>query len=74
MILERLPEVQKLPDPEKRQLAEELWQAAEEGDAIEVDPAIIALLDKRLAEYAASPSAVSAWKEVEARVFQRHDT
>jgi putative addiction module component (TIGR02574 family) len=72
MILEQLPEVQKLPDAVKRQLAEELWQAAGEGDAIEVDPAVIALLEARLADYAANPNAVSSWHEVEARVFQRH--
>lgn len=72
MILEQLPEVQRLPDVEKRQLAEELWQAVGEGDAVEVDPAILALLDARLADYAANPDAVSTWKEVEARVFERH--
>lgn len=50
----------------------QLWQAAGEGDAVEVDPAVIALLDARLADYAANPNAVSPWKEVEERVFERH--
>ena len=72
MILELLPDVQRLPPSEKRQLAEELLLEADGTDEVEVDPAIMALLDNRLAAYDANPSAVSTWDEVKARVFNRH--
>ena len=72
MILEQLPEVQRLPAAQKRQLAEELWQATDDSNEVEVDPAILALLESRLAEAAANPGAVSSWKEVKARVFRHH--
>ncbi len=72
MILELLPEVQRLPASEKRQLAEELLLVADGTDEVEVDPVIMALLDSRLAAYDADPSAVSTWEEVKARVFKRH--
>jgi len=74
MILEQLPEVQRLPAAQKRQLAEELWLAADDNSEEEVDPAILGLLESRLAVHASDPTAVSPWKEVEARVFQRHGT
>ena len=72
MILETLPTVRQLSAPEKRQLAEELWDSAdaEEGE-VSVHPAIAELLDQRLAAYEANPTAVSTWEEVEARVFSR---
>lgn len=72
MILEQLPEVQRLPADQKRQLAEELWLETDASNECEVDPAILALLDARLAEHAANPDAVSTWEEVQARVFKRH--
>ena len=74
MILEQLPEVQRLPDAQKRQLAEELLRATDDSSQAEVDPAVLALLESRLAEHAANPGAVSSWKEVEARVFRTHGT
>lgn len=72
MILEQLPAVQSLSTAEKRQLAEELLLAADDTDEVEVDPAILALLEARLADHEANPSAVSSWEEVKARVFNRH--
>lgn len=72
MILELLPEVQRLPAAQKRQLAEELWQATDGGEELGVDPAILELLDARLAEHAANPNAVSSWKDVETRIFGNH--
>ena len=74
MILEQLPEVQRLPAAEKRQLAEELWQAADDSGEVEIDPVILELLESRLAEHAQNPDSVSSWNEVEARVFKRHGT
>ena len=72
MILEQLPEVQRLPAAQKRQLAEELWLAADDNSEVEVDPAILGLLESRLAAHASDSAAVSSWKEVEARVFKHH--
>lgn len=72
MILELLPEVQKLPAAQKRQLAEELLRTADDADLVEVDPVILALLDTRLAAYDADPSAVAPWDEVSTRVFRQH--
>ncbi len=72
MILEQLPEVQRLPDAQKRQLAEELLRVTDDSNQIEVDPAVLARLESRLAEHAANPGAVSSWMEVEARVFRPH--
>ena len=49
MILEQLPEVQKLSAADKRLLAEELLRFLD--DEIHVDPGIVALLDDRLDEF-----------------------
>lgn len=72
MILELLPDVQRLPASQKRMLAEELLREVDGSDEIEVAPAILAMLENRLAAYDADPAAVSAWEEVKARVFARH--
>ena len=75
MILEHLPEVQRLPAAEKRLLAEELWQqAGDESNEVDLDPAVVALLEARIEEHAASGAVVSSWEQVEARVFGRHGT
>ena len=75
MILEQLPEVQRLPAAQKRQLAEELWQlAGDENNEIDVDPAIRALLNSRIEQHDMGGEGVSSWEEVEARVFGRHSS
>ncbi len=72
MILEQLPEVQKLPADQKRQLAEELWLSADDANETTVDPVILELLDQRLAQYEADPLAASSWQQVRERVFRSH--
>jgi putative addiction module component (TIGR02574 family) len=72
MILEQLPEIQNLPSDQKRQLAEELWLSADDSHETSVDPAILALLEQRLAQHAADPSAASSWQQVRERVFRGH--
>ncbi|HEY1052080.1 MAG TPA: addiction module protein [Prosthecobacter sp.] len=42
-----------------------------EEEEITVHPAILELLDQRLAEYEKNPQAVSTWEEVQARAFRR---
>lgn len=74
MLLERLPEIQKLPSDQKRQLAEELWLSADDLDETTMDPSILALLDQRLADPAKNPGTISTWNEVRERVFRSHGT
>lgn len=70
MILETMPVVQQLSSRDKRQLAEELWNAADAEDAEVMDEAaVLKLLDRRLADHEASPEALAAWEEVKSRVF-----
>lgn len=42
-----------------------------EDEEVAVHPAILELLDQRLAEYEKNPQAVSTWDEVQERVFRR---
>lgn len=42
-----------------------------EDEEVTLHPAILELLDQRLAEYEKNPQAVSTWEEVQARVFRR---
>ena len=73
MILDQLPELLRLPASQKRQLAEELWQqAGDESNEVDLDPAIVALLESRIEEHAAGGAVGSSWELVEARVFGRH--
>ncbi len=72
MILELLPDVQRLPASQKRKLAEELLSEADGADEVEIDPAIMELLEARIAAHENDPAAVSSWDEVKARVFRRH--
>lgn len=72
MILEQLPELQKLPSDQKRQLAEELWLSADDQYETTVDQSILALLDQRLAEHDADPESASSWQQVRERVFRGH--
>jgi putative addiction module component (TIGR02574 family) len=70
MILE--PDVQRLSASQTRQLAEELLLETDEATASDEDPAIVALLNERLAAYEKNPAAVSSWEDVRARVFRNH--
>ena len=73
MILEAIPAALRLSPPEKRQLAEELWNTADSEDGeVSVDPAILTLLEQRLAAHVDHPQAVSTWDEVKQRVFGGH--
>ena len=69
MILEQFPDTGRLTAVEKRIFALELVQAADAEEGNELDPAILALLDQRLAHHEANPAATSTWQEVQQRVF-----
>lgn len=73
MILDAIPAALRLNPRDKRQLAEELWNVAdqEEGE-VSVDASILALLEQRLAAHAGQPQAGSTWDDVKQRVFGGH--
>lgn len=57
------------PDEDKLQLAEELLADVMGGAPPEEDPALIALMESRLAEYRENPKRVSSWSEVKTRLL-----
>ena len=70
MIAERFPGLLDLPDDAKLQLAGELF-ADVIGDDEENNPALVALIDARLAEYRDHPERVSTWEAVKARLLEK---
>ena len=69
MILDHLPSAQALPTDEKWQLLDELWrELTRTVDSAPPDPATVALLESREAEYQADPPTVRMWPEVQARL------
>jgi putative addiction module component (TIGR02574 family) len=68
MILEHIPEVQRLSADEKWKLIDELWNELLPSAEIEPRPEIVALLDQRMREYRADPSLGRPWAEVKARL------
>ena len=72
MILELLPEVQRLSAEEKRMLADELLEDADNGSEVTVSLDVLNLIDQRLSDYEANPGAVYSWADVRARVFDLH--
>ena len=68
-MIEQLPEVQRLTPTEKLQLASELWEELScESAAVEPDPGIVKLLEKRYSDYQAGLYSSSSWKEVKQRI------
>lgn len=74
MIVEQLPEVQKLSPEMKLALAAELFEEATELLPETPDPDLVTVLLERLAEYRANPDAASPWSEVKARILGSRDT
>jgi putative addiction module component (TIGR02574 family) len=68
MILEKLPDVQRLSIAEKWLLIEELWEQLVPRPESEPNPAMIALLEARMAEYRENPELASSWNDVKARL------
>ena len=64
MILERFPDVRRLPNPEKNQLVIELLEELRESEATVSDPILLALLDRRRAQFEADPSTARRWEDV----------
>ena len=72
MILEALPQVQRLSKPEKMLLANELWEELA-GDATEMPltKEQVVELDRRMEHYRQHPEDVTTWEEIKARLKQR---
>lgn len=74
MIVEQLPEVQKLSPEMKLVLAAELFEEVADGTAEDPDPELLAILNQRFDEYRANPGAALPWSEVKARILRSRDT
>jgi len=73
MIVEQLPEVQKLPLEMKLALAAELFEERTQSLVEEPDPELVDLLHRRYEEYRSNPGSVSPWTEVKARILKSRD-
>jgi putative addiction module component (TIGR02574 family) len=74
MIVELLPEVQKLSPEDKPALAAELFEEAADWSSEAPDAELLSVLNERLAEYRANPEAASPWSEVKARILRRRES
>jgi len=74
VIVEQLPEVQRLSPERKLALAAELFEDATDCTAEEPDPEIVKLLEERLAEFQSDPASASPWSEVKARILKSRDS
>lgn len=69
MLLDQLPAVKALAPDEKWQLLDELWkELAGAVESAPPDPATIALLEAREAQYQSDREAVRPWPEVQAQL------
>jgi putative addiction module component (TIGR02574 family) len=70
MILEKFPEVQKLPPLEKLSLVSELWNDLESNPLqTPVSPEIIAELDKRMENFRQHPDQFTTWENLKERLL-----
>ena len=69
MVIERLPEIQKLFAEEKWVLVDELWADLLTGESPVADPAILAELEGRMAHYQAHPETAVEWETVRTRLL-----
>ena len=70
MIIERMPEVQKLTSSEKLLLVSELWDdLAAHPPEVPVSREQIAELDRRMDEYRRDPSQVTTWENIRGRIL-----
>ena len=68
MILDKLPDVQRLSTDEKWELIGELWQQLLPSPQHEPRAEIVALLEARMAEYQRDPALGRSWSEAKARL------
>ena len=68
MIIERLPEIEKLSVEEKWVLVDELWAALLAEQSPEADPLLLAELENRMAHYQSHPETATTWEVLRARL------
>ena len=68
MIIERLPEVQKLSNEEKWALVDELWADLVGDSESEAKPAIVEELQSRMAHFEANPETGTTWEAIRDRL------
>ena len=69
MIAEQYPGLLERSNGEKLKLAGKLWRDVIRNEILSDDPAIVTLVESRLAEYQANPDRVSTSDEVNARLM-----
>lgn len=73
MILESLPELERLDDTQREVLAVELLQSVRDRQQVaKVEPEIVALLEERRAQMLAEPASVRSWAEVKSDLLARY--
>jgi putative addiction module component (TIGR02574 family) len=65
-----LKEALKLPDPEKLELIEDLWESLNNPEKIQLSNEQKAELDRRLESHYNNPKSGSSWEEVKSRILQ----
>jgi len=72
MILESMPDIQRLTSAEKLLLVSELWNdLAAHPTEVPVSRELIAELDRRMEEYRRDPSQVTTWEAIQKRILGR---
>jgi len=72
MILETIPDVNRLTPAQKLVLVTELWDdLAAHPNAVPVSPEQIAELDRRMEAYRRDPSQVTTWEAIQQRILGR---
>ncbi len=73
MILETIPEIQKLTTEEKLILSDELWRAVVGESSYETDPVVAEKLNERFREYEADPAKAISADEMKRRFKRTKD-
>jgi|GEM_PF-3202478 len=68
MVIDSLPEVQRLPSERRLELAAEIIEQATKGDGNAPDPEIVAALNERYQDYQDNPDNVTPWRDVLKRI------
>jgi putative addiction module component (TIGR02574 family) len=69
--MEIIDQLRALPPAERREVIEQIWDEFADGD-LELTPAQVAELDRRLAEHQANPNDVVSWSEIKATTEAKH--
>lgn len=72
MILERFPEVRRLPASEKLLFVSELWNELEEQpENLPVEPEVVAELERRMEHFRQHPGDFTTWEAVKQGILAR---